>query len=362
MNKVTVKNRYPVPRIDDLFDQLQGAAVFFMIDLRSGSLQYIMSQWDLNLRQRRWIELLKDYDLYILYHRGKANVAADALSRKAVSMGSLAFLSVEERPLAFDIQSLANSIVQLDISDSRGVLAFMGVQSSLFDRIRSCQFEDDTLVKAEQLRPGGEFQRLRILECKWERITMDFIMGLPRTSRDRGSQFASCFWRAFQEELGTRVHLSTTFYPQTDGQSERTIQIVEDMLRACVMDFGGQWDQFMPLAEFVYNNIYHSSIQMAPFEALYGRRYCSAFGWFKCTEPRPRVGDQIFLRVSPVKGVMRFGRRGKLIPRYIGPFEIFRAVGEVAYELALPPALSAIHLVFHVSMLRRYVPDDSHEF
>jgi len=72
------------------------------------------------------------------------------------------------------------------------------------------------------------------------------------------------------------------------------------------------------------------------------------------------VGDRVFLRVSPMKGVMRFGRRGKLSPRYIGPFEILRTVGEVAYELALPPAFSAIHPVFHVSMLRRYVPDESH--
>ena len=110
------------------------------------SLQYIMSQRDLNSRQRRWIELLKDYDLSILYHPGKANVVADALSRKAVSMGSLAFLSVEERPLAMDIQFLANSMIRLDISDSRRVLAHMGVQSSLLDRIRGCQFEDEALV------------------------------------------------------------------------------------------------------------------------------------------------------------------------------------------------------------------------
>ena len=105
-----------------------------------------MSQMDLNSRQRRWIELLKDYDLSILYHPGKANAVADALSRKAVSMGSLSFLSVEERPLAMDIQFLANSMIRLDISDSRRVLAFMEVQSSLLDRIRGCQFEDDTLV------------------------------------------------------------------------------------------------------------------------------------------------------------------------------------------------------------------------
>ncbi|XP_069150305.1 uncharacterized protein [Solanum lycopersicum] len=105
-----------------------------------------MSQRDLNLRQRRWIELLKDYDVSILYHPGKANVVADALRRKAVSMGSLAFLSIKERPLALDIQFLANSMVQLDISGSRRVLAYKAVQSSLHYRICGCQFEDKDLV------------------------------------------------------------------------------------------------------------------------------------------------------------------------------------------------------------------------
>ncbi|KAH0647734.1 hypothetical protein KY285_032982 [Solanum tuberosum] len=110
------------------------------------SLQYIMSQRDLNSRQRRWMELLKDYDLSILYHHGKANVVADALTRKAVRMGSLAFLSVEERPLAIDIQFLPNSVVRLDVSNPRRVLAHMGVQSSLLDRICGYQFENEALV------------------------------------------------------------------------------------------------------------------------------------------------------------------------------------------------------------------------
>ncbi|XP_015165551.1 uncharacterized protein [Solanum tuberosum] len=244
-------------------------------------------------------------------------------------MGSLAFLSVEERPLALDIQSLANSMVRLDISDSRRVLSFMGVQSSLLDRIRGCQFEDDTLVKAEHLRPGGEFQRLPIPEWKWERITTDFVVGLPRTSRGvdniwvivdhRGSQFTSSFRRAFQEELGTRVHLSTSFHPQTDGQSEGTIQVLEDMLRACVMDFG---------------------------------------------EPRPRGTDLLQEALDQVKVMQdRLRTAQSYVDQKRRPLRFSvddRTVGEVAYELALPPAFSAIHRVFHVSMLRWYVPDESH--
>ena len=171
------------------------------------------------------------------------------------------------------------------------------------------------------------------------------------------------------------------------------------MLRASVIDFGGQWDKHLPLIEFAYNNSYHSSIQMAPFEALYGRKCRSPVGWFETGETkllgpdliqdaiekvkmiRDRMqtaqsrhksyadhrrrnlefqeGDYVFLKVSPFKGVMRFGRKGKLSPRYIGPFQILRKLGNRAYELALPPSMDKIHLVFHVSMLRKYLYDES---
>ena len=104
---------------------------------------------------------------------------------------------------------------------------------------------------------------------------------------DRGTQFTSMFWKTLDAELGTRLDLSTAFHPQTDGQSERTIQVLEDMLRACVIEFGGQWDSFLPLAEFSYNNSYHSSINMAPFEALYGSRCRYPIGWFDAFEVRP---------------------------------------------------------------------------
>lgn len=104
---------------------------------------------------------------------------------------------------------------------------------------------------------------------------------------DRGAQFTSRFWRSIQEQMGTRLELSTAFHPQTDGQSERTIQGLEDMFRACVIDFGGHWDPSLPLVEFAYNNSYHSSIQMAPFEALYGRRCRSPLSWFDSFGTQP---------------------------------------------------------------------------
>ncbi|GJY69599.1 putative reverse transcriptase domain-containing protein [Tanacetum coccineum] len=151
---------------------------------------------------------------------------------------------------------------------------------------------------------------------------------------DRDSHFTSRVWQSFHKALGMQLNLSTAYHPQTDGQSERTIQTLKDMLRACVIDFGNGWDRHLPLVEFSYNNSYHTSIKVAPFEALYGR---------KCRSPirdrmqaardrqksyadkrrRPlefEVRDKVMLKVSPWKGVIRFGKRGKLNPRYIRPF------------------------------------------
>ena len=172
------------------------------------------------------------------------------------------------------------------------------------------------------------------------------------------------------------------------------------MMRACVLEFKGNWDDHLPLIEFAYNNGYHSSIGMAPYEALYGRKCRSLIHWDEMGErkflgpklireineaaekirkrilaaqsrqkrysdPQRRklefnVGDNVFLKVAPMKGIMRFGKKGKLSPRYVGPFEILDKVGDVAYRLALPSSLSNVHNVFHLSMLRRYISNPSH--
>ena len=200
--------------------------------------------------------------------------------------------------------------------------------------------------------------------------------------------------------MGTRLTMSTAFHPQTDGQFGRTIQVLEDMLRACVLDHKGSWEEHLPLVEFAYNNSYQARIQMAPYEALYGRPCRSPLCWTEVGESsitgpdlirdtfekvslirqrllmaqsrqksyadvrrRPlefEVGDHVFLKVMPKRGVVRFGKRGKLSPRFIGPFEILERVGTVAYRLALPPSMSGVHEVFHVSMLRKYTPDPTH--
>ena len=216
---------------------------------------------------------------------------------------------------------------------------------------------------------------------------------------DRDPRFTAHFWKSFQKAMGTRLTMNTAFHPQTDGQSE-TIQVLEDMLRACVLDHKGSWEEHLTLVEFAYNNSYQASIQMAPYEALYGRPCRSPLCWTEVGESsitgpdlirdtsekvgliRQRLltaqsrqksyadvrrqpleyedGDHVFLEVMPKRGVVRFGKRGKLSPRFIGPFEILEMVGTVAYRLALPPSMSGVHEVFHVSMLWKYAPDPTH--
>ncbi|GJU31741.1 putative reverse transcriptase domain-containing protein [Tanacetum coccineum] len=151
---------------------------------------------------------------------------------------------------------------------------------------------------------------------------------------DQDPRFTSRFWRSLQKSLGINLDMSTAYHPETDGESGRTIQTLEDMLRACVIDFGSGWDKHLPLAEFSYNNSYHASIKAAPFEALYGRK-CRSLNRLLAARSRQKsyadvrrkhlefeVGDKVVLKVSPWKGVVRFGKRGKLSPHYIGPFNI----------------------------------------
>ncbi|WVZ71045.1 hypothetical protein U9M48_019671 [Paspalum notatum var. saurae] len=268
-------------------------------------------------------------------------------------------------------------------------------------------------VKTDHLKPA-------VPAWKWEDVHMDFIVGLPRTQKgydsiwviidrltksphflpvkthytaatyaelyisrivslhgvpqtitsDRGSLFVSRFWEHLQAALRTKLIRRSAYHPQTTGQVERVNQILEDMLRACALTYSTKWDECLPLAEFTYNNSYQKSLEMAPFEALYGERV--TFGPdlvtqaeeqvkfihsnLKRAQSRPLIfaeGDHVYLRVSPMKGVHRFGVKGKLAPRYIGPFKITERCGSVAYRLELPPHLAAVHDVFHVSQLKK---------
>ncbi|GJZ63328.1 putative reverse transcriptase domain-containing protein [Tanacetum coccineum] len=324
------------------------------------SLQHIFDQKELNMRQRRWLELFSDYECEIKYHPGKANVVADALSRK--------------------------------------------------ERVKPRRVKEGSST-------SGLCNNLRYLKWKWEKIAMDFITKLPRLSsghdaiwvivdrltksahflairedysmeklarlyideidarhdvptsiifyRDR--RFTSRFWQTMQKALGTPLDMSMAYHPQTYGQSERTIQTLDDMLRACVIDFGRSWNIHLPLAELSYNNSYHSSIRYAPFEALYGRKCrdklkASRDRQKSCADNRRKtfrfqVGDHVMLKVSPWKGVVRFGKKGKLAPRFVVSFKILERIGPVAYKLRLPEELSSMHDTFHVSNLKKCLAD-----
>ncbi|KAK1618809.1 hypothetical protein QYE76_024326, partial [Lolium multiflorum] len=196
----------------------------------------------------------------------------------------------------------------------------------------------------------------------------------------------------------------TAYHPQTDGQTERVNQILEDMLRACVLEYGSKWEDCLPYAEFSYNNSYQASLQMAPFEALYGRKCRTPLNWsevgesqvfgpdvlreaeekvhkireyLKTAQSRQKsyadkrrremtfeIGDFVYLKVSPLKGMQRFQLKGKLAPRYVGPFKVLSRRGEVSYQLELPEEMAAVHNVFHISLLRKCleVPEKTEVF
>jgi hypothetical protein len=220
------------------------------------------------------------------------------------------------------------------------------------------------------------------------------LHGVPKKIvSDRGTQFTSRFRKRLHESMDSKLNFSSAYHPQTDGQTKRTNQVLEDMLRACALKHGRSWDNSLPYAEFSYNNSYQASLKMAPFEALYGRKCRTPLYWNQTGESQVfrleilqevekqvqiirenlktaqsiqksyadnrrrelifEVGDFVYLKVSPMRGMKIFKVKGKLSPRYIGSFKIFERKGEVAYQLDLPDSLSDVHDVFHVSQLKK---------
>ncbi|GKC08588.1 putative reverse transcriptase domain-containing protein [Tanacetum coccineum] len=211
-------------------------------------------------------------------------------------------------------------------------------------------------VKAEHQRSLGLLVQPDIPQWKWDNITMDFVMKLPKSSQgydiiwvivDRLTK-STIF--VPMRETDPMEKLARIYLKETDGQSERTIQTLEDMLRVCVIDFGNGWVKHLPLVEFSYNNSYHASIKAAPFEALYTD--------LKRKPMEFQVGDKVILKVLPWKGVVRFGKRGKLNPRYVGPFKVLEKVKAVAYKLELTQEPSRVHNTFHISNLKKCYSDD----
>ncbi|WVZ83445.1 hypothetical protein U9M48_030591 [Paspalum notatum var. saurae] len=376
------------------------------------------------MRQRRWLELIKDYDLEVHYHPGKANVVADALSLVPKDMELRKKVFDEAHTSMFTIHPGSNKMYQ----DLKQKFWWTRMKWEIAKYVSECDVCQR--VKADHLKPAGMLQPLAVPAWKWEDIHMDFIVGLPRTQKgydsiwviidrltksahflpvkthytaatyaelyisrivslhgvpqtinsDRGLLFVSCFWEQLQTALGTNLIRSSAYHPQTSGQVERVNQILEDMLRACALTYSTKWDECLSLVEFAYNNSYQKSLEMAPFKALYGEHV--TFGLDLVTQAEEQVkfihnnlkgaqsrqksysnkrrrllvfgvSDHVYLRVSPMKGVHRFGVKGKLAPRYVGPFKITEQCGPVAYRLELPPHLAAVHDVFHVSQLKK---------
>ncbi|GKC24091.1 putative reverse transcriptase domain-containing protein [Tanacetum coccineum] len=193
--------------------------------------------------------------------------------------------------------------------------------------------QDTIWVIVDRLTKSAHFLPMKETDSM-EKLTRQYLKevvsrhGVPVSIiSDRDSKFTSHFWKSLNEALGTQLDMSTAYHPQTDGQSERTIQTLEDMLRACVIDFGKGWDRHLPLVEFSYNNSYHTSIK-ATLQKSYADRRRKPLEF--------EVGDKVMLKVLPWKGVIRFGKWGKLNPRYIGPFKILDRKCFVDEPLAIP--------------------------
>ncbi|GJR29282.1 putative reverse transcriptase domain-containing protein [Tanacetum coccineum] len=435
------------------------------------SLQHILDQKELNMRQCRWLELLSDYDCDIRYHPGKANVVADARSRKErdqpLRVRALVMtISLDLPKQILNAQTEARKPENIKKEDVEGMLVENAKNPEAIRTIKLEPRADGTLclngrswlpcygdlrtvimheshkskysihsgsdkmyqdmkklywwpnmkadiatyvsegltcakVKVEHQRPSGLLVQPKIPEWKWDNITMDFVTKLPKSSQgydtiwvivdrltksviftpmretdpmdklvriylkevvtrhevhvsiicDRDSRFASNFWRSLQNALGTNLDMSTAYHPQTDEQSERTIQTLEDMLRAYAIDFG-KVGEAQILGPELIPEITKKIIQIKQrMQAARDRQ--KSYADLKCKPMEFQVKDKVMLKVSPWKGVIRFGKWGKLNPRYVGPFKVIERVGEVAYKLELPEELSRVHNTFHVSNLKK---------
>ncbi|GKC60975.1 putative reverse transcriptase domain-containing protein [Tanacetum coccineum] len=521
LNKLTIKNRCLLPRIYDLFDQLQGSQYFSKIYLRSGYRQlrvhednilktvfrtgyghfeFTVMPFGLTNTPATWeehkmhlglvLELLKKEKPYAkfskcefwlqekaprtpsevrsflglagYYRRFIEDFSKIAKPLTVLTQKSKTYNLDEEQENAFQTlkDKLCNTPVLALLEGSEDFVVYcdesgLGLGCVLMQRGLDEMIEhksdgalyyldsiwvplkgdvrtlimDESYKSKYSVHPGADKMYYDLRDMYWwsgmkkdiaeyERIAMDFVTKLPRTSSghdtiwvivdrltksahflpmredykmdrvarlylnenvarhgvpiliisDHDSRFTSKFWQSMQEALGTHLDMSTAYHHQTGGQSERTIQTLEDTLRACVLDIGGSWDVHLPLVEFSYNNSYHSSMRCAPFEALYGIKCRSLIFWAEVGEGQligPELVHKTTEKISQIKDrlmaardrVVCFTEKGKLTPRFVGHFEIIKKVGPVAYRLDLPEELNGVHDTFHVSNLKKCLAD-----
>ncbi|WVZ97305.1 hypothetical protein U9M48_042853 [Paspalum notatum var. saurae] len=410
------------------------------------SLKYIFTQNELNMRQRRWLELIKDYDLEIHYHPGKANVVARCLKREKIKLGKAPHFREDEQGTVWyknricvpDVDSIKKLILNEAhdtaysihpgstkmYHDMKERFWWYGMKRAVAEYVAVC----DTCqrVKAEHQRPadprvemGGnkygfhcgvtrDSERLQLDRVVVDRLTkvahfipvnttysgarlaelyisrIVCLHGVPkRIISIEGHEFTSRFGSELHDSLDSKLRFGTAYHPRTDGRTERTNQILEDMLRACAIQYGTSWDKSPPYAEFSYNNGYQADPKKSPFEAPYGRRCGTPLFWnqtggkrgvrtrpyrgslnsrSRCCSVRTeesyadvrrrdltfKVDDFVYLKVSPMRGIRR--KAGTKIHRSIQYSGKERRSG---LKLELPSNLSGIHNVFHVSQLKK---------
>ncbi|GJS53413.1 putative reverse transcriptase domain-containing protein [Tanacetum coccineum] len=364
------------------------------------SLQHVLDHKELNMRQHRWLELLSDYDCEIRYHPGKANVteARNPENIKKEDVGGILVenskdpekLRTEKIVIMHESHKSKYSIHPSSdkmYKDIKRLYWWPNMKANIATYVSKCL--TCAKVKAEHQRPSGLLVQPEIPQWKWDNITMDFVMKLPKSSQgydtiwvivDRLTKSAifmpmretdpmDKLARMYLKEkaLGTSLDMSIAYHPQTDRQSERTIQTLEDMLRACVIDFGNGWcrspvcwaevGQVQLTGPELVQETTKRIIQIKQ-RIQTARDRQKSYADLKRKPMEFQVRDKVMLKVSPWKGVIRFGKRGKLNPRYVGPFKVLKKVGAIAYKLELPQELSKVHNTFYVSNLKKCYNDD----